>query len=111
MMASRSIFQQYTQSKSNLILPCVYVLLVPFHSFMLSITSSCVSRIMLGVRSLTADLLSDPTLLLNNTELNRIPWHKGTTAGEFVVCAEDQMEARISNFDVVISTEVTIMEV
>lgn len=66
---------------------------------------------MLGVRSLTADLLSDPTLLLNNTELNRIPWHKGTTAGEFVVCAEDQMEARISNFDVVISTEVTIMEV
>lgn len=66
---------------------------------------------MLGVRSLTADLLSDPTLLLNNYELNRIPWHKGATAGEFVVCSEDRMEEQICNFGVTISTEVTIMEV
>lgn len=65
---------------------------------------------MLNVRSLAAELASDPSLLLNNAELNRIPWHKGANEHEFVVCQDDIMEERVC-IGVGISTEVTIMEV
>ena len=64
---------------------------------------------MLGVRSLAADLLSDPSLMLNNNELSRIPWHKGANAGEFVVDAQDRMEQQAC-IGVSVSTEVTILE-
>lgn len=58
---------------------------------MLSLTSICVSRIMLNIRSLAADLVSDPTaLLLSNTELSRVHWRKGTNSGDILVDMDDR---------------------
>jgi hypothetical protein len=58
---------------------------INFYSFMLSITSICISRVMLGIRSLAAELISDPALLLNSAELSRVCLKKGPNAGEFIV--------------------------
>jgi len=56
---------------------------------MLSITSICISRVMLGIRSLAAELISDPALLLNNAELSRVFLRRGINAGEFIVNVND----------------------
>lgn len=40
---------------------------------------------MLSIRSLTADLVSDPALLFNNAELSRIPWKKGPNNRDIIV--------------------------
>ncbi|KZP20908.1 hypothetical protein FIBSPDRAFT_826294 [Athelia psychrophila] len=59
-----------------------------FHmnSIMVAVTSVSISRIMLSIRSLTADLTSDPAvLLLNNNELSRVSWRKGPNAGDIIV--------------------------
>jgi hypothetical protein len=58
-------------------------------SFMLAITSICISRVMLGIRSLAAELVSDPALVLNNAELSRVCWKKGPNAGELIVDVDD----------------------
>jgi hypothetical protein len=52
---------------------------------MMSITSICISRIMLSIRFLAAELISDPSLVLNNAELSRVHLTRGPQAGEFVV--------------------------
>lgn len=78
-------------------------------SFMLSITAICVSRIMLGLRSLAADLVTDPQLLLNNTELSRVPWRKGANAGEFMVYVEDR--GRQPSLDINVSTRMEMTSV
>jgi hypothetical protein len=45
---------------------------------------------MLGIRSLAAELISDPALLLNNAELSRVFLRKGVNAGEFIVNVNDE---------------------
>jgi len=40
---------------------------------------------MLSIRSLTAELISDPALVLNNAELSRVRLMKGSKVGEFFV--------------------------
>jgi hypothetical protein len=56
---------------------------------MLAINSVCVSRIMLGMRSLAAELISDPALVLNNNniQLSSVRWRKleGPSIGETTV--------------------------
>jgi hypothetical protein len=52
---------------------------------MLSITSICISRVILGIRSLAAELVSDPALILNNAELSQVRWKKGLNVGELIV--------------------------
>jgi hypothetical protein len=44
---------------------------------------------MLGIRSLAAELISDPAWLLNNAELSRVCWKKGPNAGELIVNVGD----------------------
>ncbi|KAF7972779.1 hypothetical protein HWV62_17048 [Athelia sp. TMB] len=61
-------------------------LLSVFSNMMLALTSTSISRIMLSIRCLTADLISDPTsLILNNNELSRVSWRKGPNAGDIIV--------------------------
>jgi len=60
-----------------------------YSSFVLSMTSICISRVMLGIRSLAAELISDPAWLLNNAELSRVCWKKGPNAGELIVNVGD----------------------
>jgi hypothetical protein len=67
---------------------------------MLSITSICISRIMLGIRSLAAELISDPTLLLNNAELSRVLLKKGTNAGEFIVNVDHEDVTKYGVLDI-----------
>lgn len=46
---------------------------------------------MLDIRSLTADLTSDPAvLMLNNNELSRVSWKKGPRAGDIIVDMDDR---------------------
>lgn len=55
---------------------------------MLSLTSTVVSRIMLSIRSLAAELTSNPSppsVPLNSTELSRVRWRKGSHAGDILV--------------------------
>ncbi|KZP20642.1 hypothetical protein FIBSPDRAFT_891737 [Athelia psychrophila] len=57
-----------------------------YSNIMLSLTSTVVSRIMLSIRSLAAELTSNPSsVLLNNTELSRVQWRKGNHAGDILV--------------------------
>ena len=44
---------------------------------------------MLGIRSLAAELVSDPALVLNNAELSRVCWKKGPNSGELIVEVDD----------------------
>jgi len=61
-------------------------LLSCYSNLMLALTSVSVSRIMLSIRCLTADLTSDPAVLvLNNNELSRVSWRKGENAGDIIV--------------------------
>jgi len=59
----------------NVNLPAVY------SNFMVSITSICVSHIMLRIRSLAAELASDSALVFNNAEVSRLRWKKGPNDG------------------------------
>lgn len=58
-------------------------------SLMLSLTATSISRIMLSIQCLTADLTSDPALLLNNNELGRIAWKRGPNVGDIIVDTDD----------------------
>jgi len=64
-------------------LPAIY------SNFVLSMTSICISRVMLGIRSLAAELISDPAWLLNNAELSRVCWKKGPNAGELIIDVDE----------------------
>ncbi|KZP20942.1 hypothetical protein FIBSPDRAFT_1021530 [Athelia psychrophila] len=64
---------------------------VRMNSLMLSLTSVSISRIMLSIRSLAADLTNDPSvLMLNDNELGRVSWRKGPNAGDIIVDMDDQ---------------------
>jgi hypothetical protein len=67
---------------------------------MLSITSICISRVMLGIRSLAAELISDPALLLNNAELSRVFLKRGTNTGEFIVNVHDDDSRQFGVLDI-----------
>ena len=57
-----------------------------FSSLMLSLASTAVSRLMLSVRSLAAQLSTRaPDWLLSNAELARVNWKPGRHKGELVV--------------------------
>lgn len=56
-----------------------------YSNFMLCITSISVSRVMLSIHSLAANLGTDPEWLLNNVELSRVRWTKGAHDGELIV--------------------------
>jgi len=60
-----------------------------YSNFVLSMTSICISRVMLGIRSLAAELISDPAWLLNNAELSRVCWKKGPNAGELIIDVDE----------------------
>lgn len=57
---------------------------------MLAITSVCISRMMLSIRTLTAELVSDPALVFNNTEMGRVCWRKGRNPGDIIVDVPDR---------------------
>jgi len=63
----------------NVSLPAMY------SNFMLSATSVAVSRLILNMQSLAANLSLDPKWLLNNAELSRVRWRKGSRDGELIV--------------------------
>ena len=60
-------------------------MLTLFNSMWLSLSSVSVSRLMLGIRSLAAQLSLEPDWLLNNTELSRVNWKRGPRSGELIV--------------------------
>lgn len=55
------------------------------HSFVLAATSVAVSQLILNMQSLAANLDLDPKWLLNNAELSRVRWRKGSRDGELIV--------------------------
>ncbi|KAH8094644.1 hypothetical protein BXZ70DRAFT_1033918 [Cristinia sonorae] len=66
-----------------------------YSNFLLSATSIAVSRLILSMHSLAANLSLDPKWLLNNAELSRVRWRKGSRDGEIIVevdSAESEME-------------------
>ncbi|KII92796.1 hypothetical protein PLICRDRAFT_37590 [Plicaturopsis crispa FD-325 SS-3] len=56
-----------------------------FSMLMMAVTSVCMSRMILGLRSLAADLSLDPEWVLNRAELSRVPWRYGAEDGELYV--------------------------
>ncbi|TBU48275.1 hypothetical protein BD309DRAFT_1015745 [Dichomitus squalens] len=64
----------------------------------LSLSSIAVSRLMLGIRSLAAELSLEPDWLLNNTELSRVNWKRGPRNGEIIV-EIDTIEAEDMEMD------------
>jgi hypothetical protein len=62
----------------------------PLSSFMLVITSVSMSRVMLSIHSLAANLGTDPEWLLNNVELSRVHWTKGAHDGELIVVVDSR---------------------
>lgn len=52
---------------------------------MLSACSVAVSRLILNMQSLAANLSLDTKWLLNNAELSRVRWRKGSRDGELIV--------------------------
>ncbi|KII94209.1 hypothetical protein PLICRDRAFT_88465 [Plicaturopsis crispa FD-325 SS-3] len=54
-------------------------------SFTFAINSVCMSRLMLSIGSLAANLSVDPIWLLNNAEMSRVRWKNGTTEMEIIV--------------------------
>ncbi|KAH8094645.1 hypothetical protein BXZ70DRAFT_1009940 [Cristinia sonorae] len=56
-----------------------------YSNFLLSATSIAVSRLILSMHSLAANLSLDPKWLLNNAELSRVQWRKGSRDGEIIV--------------------------
>lgn len=55
---------------------------------------------MLSIRSLAAELISDPALLLNNAELSRVFLMRGTNAGEFIVNVNDNNSLQFGVLDI-----------
>ncbi|KAF8079242.1 hypothetical protein FPV67DRAFT_1663896 [Lyophyllum atratum] len=83
-----SLLQQY---------PTVNVPAIYSH-FMLTTTSIAVTRVMLSIHSLAHKLGSDSAWLLNNVELSRVGWRRGTHEGELIierntVYADDDQES------------------
>jgi len=70
-----SFFEQYPQIN----IPVV------FSDYLISITSIAVSRVLFSIHSLADHLGSDTAWLLNNAELRRVGWRKGSTEGEIIV--------------------------
>ena len=66
---------------------------------MLSATSVAVSRLILSLHSLAANLAVDPKWLLNNAELSRVRWRKGARDGELIV-EVDVAEAEVEETEV-----------
>ncbi|TCD64751.1 hypothetical protein EIP91_003673 [Steccherinum ochraceum] len=69
-----------------------------YSNFMLSACSVAVSRLILNMQSLAAGLSLDPKWLLNNAELSRVRWRKGSRDGELIVevdAAEGPDEAEL----------------
>ncbi|EJF67423.1 hypothetical protein DICSQDRAFT_165251 [Dichomitus squalens LYAD-421 SS1] len=64
----------------------------------LSLSSIAVSRLMLRIRSLAAQLSLEPDWLLNNTELSRVNWKRGPRNGEIIV-EIDAIEAEDMEMD------------
>ncbi|KAI0801418.1 hypothetical protein C8Q74DRAFT_490241 [Fomes fomentarius] len=60
-------------------IPAVYSNLLP------ALASVAVSRLMLSIRSLAAQLSLEPDWLLNHTELGRVNWKPGSRDGELIV--------------------------
>ncbi|KAH9948201.1 hypothetical protein B0H21DRAFT_735021 [Amylocystis lapponica] len=56
-----------------------------YSNFLLAIVSVSVSRLMLSIHSLAASLSMDSNWLLNNAELSRVRWRKGSRDGELIV--------------------------
>lgn len=54
-------------------------------SFLLATTSIAVSRVMFSIHSLADKLGSDSAWLLNNVELSRVGWRRGSHEGELIV--------------------------
>jgi len=52
---------------------------------MLTTTSIAVTRVMLSIHSLAHKLGSDSAWLLNNVELSRVGWRRGTHEGELII--------------------------
>jgi len=50
---------------------------------------------MLSIRSLAAELVSDPALVLNNAELSRVCWKKGPNTGELIVNVNEYDEFEV----------------
>lgn len=65
---------------------------------------------MLSIRSLTAELSSDPALLLNNAEMTRIPWKKGRNPGEIIVEMDDLGDPMPDLINIGRTTSVTYWE-
>jgi hypothetical protein len=58
---------------------------VLFSSYLISVTSVAMTRILFSIHSLASHLGSDPGWLLSNVELQRIEWRRGATEGEIIV--------------------------
>ena len=54
-------------------------------SFLLTVSSVSVSRLMLNLGSLAGHLDTDPDTLLSTAELSRITWRRGAHDGEIIV--------------------------
>lgn len=68
---------------------------------MLTVTSIAISRVLFSIHSLADKLGSDSAWLLNNVELSRVGWRRGTHDGELIIerntfYSEDDVE---SGFD------------
>ncbi|THH26831.1 hypothetical protein EUX98_g7356 [Antrodiella citrinella] len=68
-----------TSTNLNVSLPAMY------SNFFLASTSVAVSRLILNMQSLASNLSLDPKWLLNNAELSRVRWRKGSRDGEIIV--------------------------
>ncbi|KAF9469495.1 hypothetical protein BDZ94DRAFT_1303207 [Collybia nuda] len=56
-----------------------------YSHFMLTATSVAVSRVLFSIHSLADKIGSDSAWLLNNVELSRVGWRRGTHEGELIV--------------------------
>jgi len=56
-----------------------------YSPFLLTTSSVAVTRVMLSIHSLADKLGSDSAWLLNNVELSRVGWRKGSHEGELII--------------------------
>jgi len=73
-----------------------------YSHFMLTATSIGVSRVLFSIHSLADKLGSDSAWLLNNVELSRVGWRRGTHDGELIierhtVYSEDDVESKFDS--------------
>lgn len=69
---------------------------------MLTVTSIAISRVLFSIHSLADKLGSDSAWLLNNVELSRVGWRRGTHDGELIierntVYSEDDVESKFDS--------------